>query len=125
MKFFFPDSQDFVDPSFDFDTEERSVTRMRHRDDKYAHEIFASPAFDGLLVSKSMVDGFSDTGSRYSIAQRHRLLRVGAPNFFRVPELPHLPIMGDCGAFSYVREKEPPYTVDEVLQFYVDCRFDF
>ena len=41
MKFFFPDSQDQVDPSFDFETEERSEFRLRHRDDRYAHEEFA------------------------------------------------------------------------------------
>jgi hypothetical protein len=123
MKFFFPDSQDLVDPSFDFTTEERSVSRLRHRDDEYAHEVFASPPFDGLLVSKGMVDGFA--GSRYSIAQRHRLLRVGAPRFFRVPPEAPLRIMGDCGAFTYAREQVPPYTVEDVLQFYTDCRFDY
>lgn len=125
MRFFFPDSQDLVDPSFDFETEERSATRLRHRDDQYAHEVFASPPFDGLLVSKGMVDGFGETGSRYSIAQRHRLLRVGAPQFFRVPAESPFPIMGDCGAFTYVREQEPPYTVEDVLQFYFECRFAF
>jgi len=124
MRFFFPDSQDLVDPSFDFETEERSALRTRHRDDLYAHEVFASPPFDGLLVSKSMVDGFGETGSRYSIAQRHRLLRVGAPQFFRVPPDSPFPIMGDCGAFTYVREREPPYSVEEVIDFYVDCQFD-
>src|SRR5579864_9390956 len=125
MKFFLPDSQDLVDPSFDFETEERSALRMRHRDDRYAHEIFASPPFDGLLVSKSMVDGFGETGSRYSIAQRHRLLRGGAGHFFRVPPGAPFPIMGDCGAFTYFRERTPPYSIEEVLQFYLDCRFDF
>jgi hypothetical protein len=124
MKFFFPDSQDLVDPSFDFGTEERSVSRIRHRDDEYAHEVFASPPFDGLLVSKGVVDGFSETGSRYSIAQRHRLIRDGAPRFFRVPPDRPFPIMGDCGAFAYVRERTPPYSVEEVLQFYLDCQFD-
>src|SRR5947209_18227732 len=105
MKFFFPDSQDLVDPSFDFETEERSSSRTRHHDDRYAHEIFSSPPYDGLLVSKGMVDGFGESGSRYSIAQRHRLLRVGAPRFFRVQPDSALPIMGDCGAFTYVREE--------------------
>ena len=33
--------------------------------------------------------------------------------------------MGDCGAFAYVREEVPPYTVDEVLAFYDECGFDF
>src|SRR5438067_10182789 len=108
MRYFLPDSQDLVDPSFDFRTEQRARTRLRQRDDLYAHEVFGEPAFDGLLVSKGMVDGFGGTGSRYSIAQRHRLLRVGAPSFFRIPPASPFPIMGDCGAFTYVREKTPP-----------------
>src|SRR5262249_8667112 len=37
----------------------------------------------------------------------------------------HMPVMGDCGAFTYVREKTPPYTVDEVIDFYNECRFDY
>lgn len=124
VKFFFPDSQDLVDPSFDFDTEERSTTRIRHRDDQYAHEVFSTAPFDGLLVSKGVVEGFGETGSRYSIAQRHRLLRVGAPYFFRVPAHSAFPIIGDCGAFTYVRERTPPYQVEDVIDFYTQCRFD-
>jgi queuine/archaeosine tRNA-ribosyltransferase len=33
--------------------------------------------------------------------------------------------MGDCGAFSYVREEEPPFSTDEVIEFYLDCGFDY
>ena len=33
--------------------------------------------------------------------------------------------MGDCGAFTYVREETPPYSVDEVIDFYEGCGFDF
>jgi hypothetical protein len=33
--------------------------------------------------------------------------------------------MGDCGAFSYAREEHPPYSVDEVLDFYNECGFDY
>jgi hypothetical protein len=123
MKFFFPDSQDLVDPSFDFTTERRAVDRLRHRDDTYAHELFTTAAYDGILVSKGIVDGVGSSG-RYTLAQRYRLLRVGAREFFRVAQFPGLPIMGDCGAFTYVREKTPPYNVDEVLSFYVECQFD-
>jgi hypothetical protein len=57
VKFFFPDSQDLVDPSFDFSDETRSEHRVRQRDDHYAHEVFSSPPYDGLLVSKAIVDG--------------------------------------------------------------------
>lgn len=125
MKFFLPDSQDLVDPTFDFERERRSMTRQRQRDDLYAHEVFTTPAIDGLLVSKGVVDGFGALGGRYTSAQRHRLLRLGAPSFFRVERSPHpLALMGDCGAFTYVDEDEPPYSVDELLAFYESCRFD-
>src|SRR5215510_14890391 len=110
MKYFLPDSQDLVDPSFDFAKERRSVTRLRQRDDLYAHEVFCDRMLDGLLGSKGIVDGFGSAGSRYTIAQRHRLLRVGAPEFFRIDRSRWHPIvlMGDCGAFTYVREETPP-----------------
>ncbi|HEU4729012.1 MAG TPA: tRNA-guanine transglycosylase DpdA [Kofleriaceae bacterium] len=126
MQYFLPDSQDLVDPSFDFETERRSATRLRHRDDAYAHELFNERMLDGILVSKGIVDGFGGTGSRYTIAQRQRLLRVGAPEFFRTNDAgwKPIPLMGDCGAFTYVRETEPPYTVEDVAAFYVDCQFD-
>ena len=128
MKFFFPDSQDFIDPLFDFISEKRSETRLRMRDDRYAHEVFEPPPFDGLLVSKAIVDGAPGAPGKYSMAQRHRLLRVGVREFFRLDakaSSQRLVTMGDCGAFSYVREKLPPYSVTEVLDFYEDCGFGF
>ena len=124
MKFFFPDSHDLVDPSFDFTTERRSETRMRQRDDQYAHEILTTPPYSGLLVSKAIVDGTEKGAGKYTIAQRLRLLRSGVREFFRLGDRP-LETMGDCGAFSYVKEKYPPYTVDEVIDFYIQCGFDF
>ncbi len=128
MKFFFPDSLDQVDPSFDFETETRSPSRVRQRDDVYAHEVFACPPYDGLLVSKAIVDGTAVASGRYTLAQRHRLLREGVRRFFRLDErveLQHIETMGDCGAFSYVKEVRPPYAVDDVLQFYERCGFDY
>jgi hypothetical protein len=126
MRYFLPDSQDTVDPSFDFETEKRSLTRQRQRDDQYAHELFRTRAYDGLLVSKGIVDGFGETGSRYTLAQRHRLMRSGAHEFFRTKESSwgKLDVMGDCGAFTYVREDVPPYSVEQVANFYVECGFD-
>lgn len=127
MKYFLPDSQDLVDPSFDFETEDRSRMRIRQRDDMYAHELFSSRPFDGYLVSKGIVEGFGGSGGRYTMAQRHRLLRVGAPEFLRTKGAKNgpFPIMGDCGAFTYVQESKPPYTVDDLISFYIDCEFDY
>lgn len=126
MKYFLPDSQDLVDPSFDFTTERRSATRLRQRDDVYAHELFEDRVTDGILVSKGIVDGIGGSGGRYTLAQRHRLLRAGAPDFFRLGSAKGGPLvtMGDCGAFTYVAEPTPPYSVDDVISFYVDCQFD-
>ena len=124
MKFFFPDSQDQIDPSFDFTTEQRSIYRVRQRDDRYAHEALSSPPFDGFLVSKTIVDGLPGAAGKYTIAQRHRLYRVGIREFFRLDDGrgPRLETMGDCGAFSYVREDDPPYSPDEVIDFYERVR---
>jgi hypothetical protein len=126
MKFFFPDSQDQIDPSFDFDTEERSLLRVRQRDDLYAHEVLSGTVFDGLLVSKAIVDGVAGGAGKYTLAQRHRLYRDGVRKFFRLDRTgsPAPQTLGDCGAFSYVREDVPPYTPDQVIDFYDECGFD-
>lgn len=128
MRFFFPDAQDFIDPLFDFRTEKGTERRLRMRDDRYAHEVFHHPPFDGVLVSKAIVDGAPGAPGKYSMAQRHRLVRVGVREFFRLDERPNsrrLVTMGDCGAFSYVKEEYPPYSVDEVLDFYQECGFEY
>ena len=119
MKFFFPDSQDQVDPSFNFETEQRSELRLRHRDDHYAHEEFKATPFDGILLSMAMVES-----GRYTLPQKHRLHREGVRQFFRLEDK-RLETMGDCGAFSYVREDYPPYSVSQVINFYDDLGFDY
>ncbi|MDN3652333.1 tRNA-guanine transglycosylase DpdA [Thalassotalea ponticola] len=123
MKFFFPDSHDYVDPTFDFETEKNNEHRVIQRDDKYAHELFSKPVYDGILVSKAIVDGVSGVKGRYSVAQRQRFFREGIYRFFRLPKT-YL-TMGDCGAFSYAKEHEPIYTVDEVNEFYSNAGFTY
>jgi hypothetical protein len=125
VRFFFPDSQDQVDPSFDFVTEQRSIHRVRQRDDRYAHELLEPTPYDGLLVSKPIVDGLPGVTGKYTVAQRNRLYREGARRFFRLGNgEAALQVMGDCGAFTYVREHEPVYSVDDVIDFYDGCGFD-
>jgi hypothetical protein len=124
MKFFFPDSQDLVDPGFDFETEQYAEFRVRQRDDCYAHELLSVTPFDGILVSKAIVDGVGpEKTGKYSLAQRHRIRRVGVRKFFRAG--PRIVFMGDCGAFSYKERDVPPYTPQEVVEFYSECEFDY
>jgi Queuine tRNA-ribosyltransferase len=126
MRFYFPDSQDQIDPSFDFLTEERSPFRVRQRDDLYAHEMLEPVPYAGMLISKAIVDGVNGGAGRYSAQQRQRLYRVGVREFFRLDNAPgeRIDTMGDCGAFNYVRDDEPPYSVDDVIDFYEGCGFD-
>jgi hypothetical protein len=122
--FLFPDSQDQVDPSYDFSRESSSLDRVRQRDDRYAHEVISPAPYDGILLSKALIDG---KGSKYTFAQRQRLYRLGVHRFFRLEAIegPPLLTMGDCGAFSYVREEKPPWSPEEVLDFYAECDFDW
>lgn len=122
MRFFFPDSQDQVAPGYDFGNEEYSPYRVRQRDDLYAHEVLDPSPYDGILVSKAIVDGDARGAGKYSEPQRSRLYRYGVRRFFRLPD--GMTAMGDCGAFSYVREAEPPFSVAQVAEFYERCGFD-
>lgn len=123
VRFYFPDSQDQIDPSFDFETEERSPFRIRQRDDRYAHEVLSPSPYVGMLVSKAIVDGISGAAGKYSAQQRQRLYREGVREFFRLNG-EEIDTLGDCGAFTYVRDDVPPYSVDEVIDFYERCGFD-
>src|SRR3954447_5725550 len=98
MRFYFPDSQDQIDPSFDFVTEEWSPYRIRQRDDLYAHEVLDPVPYGGMLLSKAMVDGIDGAAGRYSAQQRQRLYREGVRAFFRLDAAagPRLATMGDC-----------------------------
>jgi hypothetical protein len=122
MRFYFPDSQDLISPTYDFLHDEYSPLRVRQRDDLYAHEVLTRVPYDGILVSKAIVDGSVNGAGKYSQSQRQRLYRRGVRNFFRLPD--NIATIGDCGAFNYVGEYEPPYTVDEVVDFYEGCGFD-
>ncbi|MFC4034621.1 tRNA-guanine transglycosylase DpdA [Streptomyces polygonati] len=122
MKFYFPDSQDQVSPTYNFMRDEYTDFRVRQRDDIYAHQAVTPAPYDGILVSKAIVDGSVKGSGKYKESQRERLYRLGVREFFRLPKEMHS--LGDCGAFNYVNEEYPPYTTEEVLDFYEGCGFD-
>ena len=124
MKFIFSDGMDLVDPEFDFIEDRSSPTRRPYWDDNYPHEIFQNPPYDGMLVSKAMVGDHIIKG-RYSESQAMRFYRVGAREFLRLTDAKYktMPIFGDCGAFSYAKADKPPYTPEEIVDFYNSCDF--
>ncbi len=128
MEFFFPDSADLVDPDFDFERESRNLTAHFQHQRLYAHECFEEPPMDGLLLSMAIVEGTEGSASRFSLSARNRLTRRGVRDYYRLDKqesTKRLKTMGDCGAFSYVKEETPPVTVDQVLDFYEGCQFDY
>lgn len=123
VRYFLPDAQDFV-PSFDYEHEVRDIDRVRQRDDRYVHEVFAGErVHDGVLLSKAIVESTSSGAGKFSQAQRLRLFREGMHSFYRLG--PGLASMGDCGAFSYVDLEAPPFSVDETAEFYEACGVDY
>ncbi len=124
MQFIFSDSLDMVDPDFDFIEDRSSPKRVHYWDDVYAHEIFTEPPYDGMLISKATV-GDNIIKGKYVQSQAMRFYRVGAREFLRLttPQLRTMPIFGDCGAFSYAQLEVPPYTPEEIVEFYDSCSF--
>jgi len=128
MKFLYSDTQDYVDPAYDFIEDRNAPGRRRYWDDVYAHELMSQSPYDGLLVSMSAIrqaEGVAASKVRYSTAEEQRFLRDGARKFLRYggPRFAKSMLMGDCGAFAYVDHKYPAYEPDEVVEFYVEAGF--
>ncbi|APR52139.1 tRNA-guanine transglycosylase DpdA [Sphingomonas koreensis] len=124
MRFIYADSLDVVDPGYDFIADRHSAGRSPYWDDVYPHQILGRAPYKGMLVSRAIVGGHAVSG-KYSEAQAMRFRRGGARSFLRldIPGLDHLPIFGDCGAFSYHREDVPPYSPEDTAAFYEDGGF--
>ncbi|NIE60651.1 MULTISPECIES: tRNA-guanine transglycosylase DpdA [unclassified Burkholderia] len=128
MKFLYSDTQDYVDPEYDFINDRNAPGRRRYWDDAYAHELMNPAPYDGLLVSMSAVRqavGIANSKVRYSTAEEQRLLRDGVRKFLRYggPKFKNAMVMGDCGAFAYADSKTPAYPPQEVVEFYLDAGF--
>ena len=124
MKFIYADSIDQIDPDYDFVRDRNAAGRKPYWSDLYPHEYFRKPPYDGVLVSRGIV-GDSRVKGKYSDAHAMRFRREGARAFLRMdtPALKSLPIYGDCGAFTYVKEKVPPYSAEEMARFYAEGQF--
>jgi len=124
MKFIFADAQDTIDPNYDFLNDEFSPNRILQRTDRYPHEVFKQKPYDGMLISRGLLDdGVYKSSSRaYSEAQSRRLKLQGVKRFLRYYDGD---VFGDNGAFSYHALDKPPYSVEDTVKFYEDCGFDF
>lgn len=118
LKYFIPDWDDRVDPDYDFVREERR-NAGGWAGEVFAHQIYGHPCYDGVLVSREVIEK--------SAAKRQLLERLipegGIHRYLRLP--PDFPVMGDCGAFGYAAADRPPYTTDDVLDYYTRLGFTY
>lgn len=124
MKFFFPGTSDYIDPGYDFKNE-RHTPGLSPREYWYPHQAFQEAPYDGMLISKSLLD--PSMSSKRSIFRRWRRLTWGggAKKYLHLDaSYKRLLLMGDCGAYSYVKQETPPLTTEEAIDFYVRCKVD-
>lgn len=115
LAYFIPDWDDQVDPDFDFETDTHSGGTGDWSNQVYAHQMFKEPNYDGILISKIVAE--------QSKKKAERINRLGVHRHLRVPR--DFPIMGDCGAFGYINDYEPPFSTTEILEYYTRLDFDY
>lgn len=115
ITYFIPDWDDRVDPGYDFLTDAHTPRRNPYVDDRYAHELYAQAPYDGVLLSRAVIDEKS--------AKHDAIMEAGTVHrYLRLPE--DHQVLGDCGAFTYWQADEPPYKTDEILEYYQRLGFD-
>lgn len=124
MKFIYADCLDYIDPGYDFISDRYAEGRQKYWDDQFAHEYMSHPPYDGILVSRGIVGDHLSKG-KYTDSEVMRFRREGARAFLRYSEekYPGSLIFGDCGAFQYVKMEVPPYTPEDMIEFYADGHF--
>lgn len=115
LRYFIPEWDDLVDPDYDFENDGHSGGTGDWSNETYAHQMYPEPNYDGILISKVVAEK--------SKKKKERINAMGVHRFLRVPR--QFPIMGDCGAFGYIGEEVPPYTTDEILDYYTRLDFDY
>lgn len=113
IKYFIPEWDDLVDPQYNFQTDTLTPKRDPLRDDVYAHQIYKNPNYDGILVSKTVIGKSKKKKELIEELGIHKFLDWSGE------------IMGDCGAFSYLQEEKPPYTTEEILDYYENHGFNY
>lgn len=116
LRYFIPDWDDLVNPAYDFMQDSHPEgTGDGYMHGVYAHQIYDCPQYDGILVSRVIVE-----------KRKHKqtiLEKTGIHKYLRVPE--DFPVMGDCGAFGYIAEEYPPFETQEIIHYYNRLGFDY
>lgn len=113
IKFFLSNSEDLVDPNYNFLNDEHRPDRDRWRDDIYPHQLFSEPICDGVFLSGIAISSL-----------KKRVKEAGnVHNFLHLPS--HVPVMGDCNALTYKDKEVPPHKTEDVLEIYQQHGYTF
>jgi hypothetical protein len=108
MKFFLAfEPRDFIHRDW---TPQDDLKSQNKGPRQYLWEVYDHPPLDGVLVSRSKLGKKTLQEVMTSGIKKH--LRYEGPVF------------GDCGAFIYMKNPEPPYEASEMLSYYDKCGFD-
>ena len=78
-----------------------------------SHQLYDNAPYDGILVSKVKIE---DNKKRMK-----RVIEKGIHSFLEFDG----PIFGDCGAYGYINEKEPPFDSSVIADYYQSIGFDY
>src|ERR1700730_134920 len=115
IRYFIPETDDMVDPDYDFINDVHSGGKGNWENQVFAHQLYPEPNYDGILMSRAVLETTK--------AKRDRLEELGVHSFLRVPS--DFTVMGDSGAFSYIKKAKPDYETQDVLDYYTRLGFDY
>ena len=115
LRYFIPEWDDLVDPDYDFENDIHSGGSGDWSNQVYAHQMYQAPSYDGILISKIVAEK--------SKKKKARINAMGVHRFLRIPR--NVSVMGDCGAFGYIKEDIPPYETQEIIDYYTRLDFDY
>jgi len=123
MKYYIPNWEDRLDPNFDFINDSFSFDRKSPMDDVFAHNIFKTPPYDGVLMSLNI---FGDKIFLNGTAEIRGHEGNSIKEYLKINNQ-KLTVMCDCGAFGYINEEFPPqkYSVEFISNIYDKLQFDY
>lgn len=121
LQYFMPDWEDYLDADFDFQNDKLSTKTREGRREIYAHECLSPEIlYDGMLLSLAHLTKKKGLLRNESLNGRKK---HPIRDSLRLPSTSIL--MGDCGAFSYISEKDPPFTPAQAARLYERLGFDW
>ena len=123
LRYFIPDWDDLLDPSFDFESDQFSGPDRNARGDLHCNTLMKpTPMCDGILVSLAQHQTSKGPLRKLDGTERASLAPTRLREFYGLQGDQLL--FGDCGAFSYVNEEVPSISTNQAIALYDLYNFD-